>query len=249
MQSGTWRIGDFSGDGRADLLHITGFGYVHLWLSNGAGGFDVRTFQPWQGYETSSGSWHTLDFDGDGRKDLVHLVNADYLHTWRSNGDGSFSVGAFRAWPGYGMSAGSWQSGDFDADGKTDLVHLTPYDYVHTWRSNGDGNFSVGAFRAWPGYGMSAGSWQSGDFNGDRKVDLIHLTPYDYVHAWLSNGDGSFSVGAFRPWPGYGMSVGSWQSGDFNGDARTDLLHLCCRHINVWQSLGNGNFAVAPLKS
>jgi hypothetical protein len=109
---------------------------------------------------------HSGDFNGDGRTDLVFLCCSDYASLWTSNGAGGFTVSTFRPGPGYGMKVGSWLTGDFNGDGKTDLVHLlTPYDYTHTWISNGDGTFTVGTFRAWPGYDMKAGSWQSGDFN------------------------------------------------------------------------------------
>jgi hypothetical protein len=248
LQTGAWQVGEFTGDGKTDLLHLTPYGYVHLWASNGAGGFDVRTFQPWPGYGTSTGSWQTGDFNADGKADLVHLTDADYIHTWRSNGDGSFAVGSFQPWPGYGVSSGSWRTGDLNADGRADLVHFTASDYVHIWMSNGDGSFSVGAFRPWPAYGVSAGSWQGGDFNADAKADFIHLTPGDYAHAWLSNGDGGFSVSAFQPWPGYRMALGAWHTGDYDGDTRTDLLHLCCHYAHVWYSQGNGNFAVGTFK-
>jgi hypothetical protein len=33
-------------------------------------------------------------------------------------------------------------------------------------------------------------------------------------------------VGAASPWPGYGISLGEWVTGNFGGDGRTDLVHL-----------------------
>src|SRR6266508_2959201 len=241
---GSWQSGDFNGDGKTDLVQFTPFDYVHPWLSNGDGSFSVRFFRPWPGYGVSFGSWQSGDFNGDGKTDLVQLTPFDYVHPWVSNGDGSFSVGFFRPWPGYGVSFGSWQSGDFNGDGKTDLVHLTPFDYVHPWLSNGDSSFSVMSFQPWPGYGVQSGSWQTGDFNGDGETDLIHLTPFDYAHPWLSNGDGSFSVGFFQPWPGYGMLSGLWEPGDFNGDGKTDAMHVCCTYVHIWWSQSGGEFVV-----
>src|SRR3972149_819215 len=60
----------------------------------------------------------------------------------------------------------------------------------------------------------------------DGEQALPQLVGPDYVLVWLSRGDGSFDVRYFRPWEGYGLNAGSWQSGDFNGDGKQDLLHL-----------------------
>jgi len=248
MSVGSWQSGDFNGDGKTDLVHLTPFDYVHTWLSNGDGSFNASTFRPWPGYGVSFGSWLSGDFNGDGKTDLVQLTPFDYVHPWLSNGDGSFSVGFYRPWPGYGVSFGSWQSGDFNDDDKTDLIHLTAFGYAHPWLSNGDGGFSVISFQPWTGYGMQPGSWQSGDFNGDGETDLIHLTGFSYAHPWLSNGDGSFSVGFFQPWPGYGMPSGLWKPGDFDGDGKTDVMHLCCTYVHIWWSRGDSSFTVTTFR-
>ena len=36
----------------------------------------------------------------------------------------------------------------------------------------------------------------------------------------------TFAISAYQPWSGYGVQMGSWQSGDFNGDGKGDLIHL-----------------------
>ena len=37
--------------------------------------------------------FRALDLNGDGRMDVVHAVaNTDYVHTWISNGNGTFNV-------------------------------------------------------------------------------------------------------------------------------------------------------------
>jgi hypothetical protein len=244
IQGGSWRTGDFNGDGKTDLIHLAPGDYVRTWLSNGDGSFSVGFFSAGSGYWIQGGSWQTGDFNGDGRTDLLHLLPTDYVRPWFSNGDGSFNVGIFSAGPGYWVQGGSWQVGDFNGDAKTDLVHLLPADYVRPWLSRGDGSFDVTFFSPGSGYWVQGGSWQVGDFNGDHRTDLVHLLPSDHVRPWLSRGDGSFNVGYFSPWPGYGISTGFWHTADFNGDGMTDLLHRCCHYANKWVSAGNGSFAV-----
>ena len=71
-------------DGRDDLVHLVDADHVYTWISNGDGTFTLQTFQPWSGYDVQRGSWLTADVTGDGQGDLVHLVNAGYVHTWIS---------------------------------------------------------------------------------------------------------------------------------------------------------------------
>jgi hypothetical protein len=248
IQVGSWQVGDFSGDGKTDLLHFSPLGYVHQWSSNGAGGFNVSTFEAWPGYGVSSGSWKKGDLNADGKTDLVHLTGNDYVHTWFARGDGSFAVGTFRPWAGYNTGSGSWLEVDLNGDGRTDLIHVSTHDYVHPWLSNGDGSFGISTFRPWAGYEAGVGSWEVGDFNGDGSGDLVHLTSGKHVHTWLSNGNAGFSIGTFQPWADYRVQRGEWRSGDFNGDGLTDLMHLCCDYVHVWYSLGSGNYAVGIFK-
>ncbi|RVJ45882.1 hypothetical protein CN176_03625 [Sinorhizobium medicae] len=229
VPNGEWRVVDFNGDHRSDLVHIVnGSGIVHTWRSLGNGTFAVGTFRPWSGYATPNGLWLTGDLNADGRGDLVHAVrNADYVHTWMSRGDGTFQVGTFRPWAGYAIPNGEWRSLDFDGDGRADLVHVVAgAGIVHTWRSLGNGAFTVGTFQPWPGYLTPNGLWLAGDLDADGREDLMHaVNNSTYVHTWLSKGDGTFRVGTFSPWNGYAVPNGLWLTGDLTGDRKVDILH------------------------
>ena len=240
-----WRTGDFNGDGKMDMAHLCCWDYINVWLSRGDGSFEIVKFQPWVGYWVQAGSWQTGDFNGDGKTDLAHLCCAGYGHIWTSVGDGSFSVSMFPTWPGYSVQAGPWSSGDFNGDGRTDLIHQCCQDHAIVWTANGDGTFGASMALPWAGYSMASGTWQQGDFNGDGKTDFVHLCCYDYANLWLSRGDGTFDVSVFKPRSDYWVQSGSWQAGDFDGDGKTDLAHLCCfDYINIWTSRGDGTFAV-----
>ncbi|UZO75392.1 hypothetical protein M8120_21610 [Microcystis aeruginosa str. Chao 1910] len=74
-------------------------------------------------------------------------------------------------------------------------IAIIPFDvnnYVHLWQSNGDGTFSIKSFTPGGGYevGVNNYRYETGDFNGDGKTDLIHFDVNNYVHLWQSNGDG-----------------------------------------------------------
>ncbi|UZO75394.1 VCBS repeat-containing protein [Microcystis aeruginosa str. Chao 1910] len=109
-------------------------------------------------------------------------------------------------------------------------IAIIPFDvnnYVHLWQSNGDGTFSIKSFTPGGGYGVGVNNYryETGDFNGDGKTDLIPFDVNNYVHLWQSNGDGTFSIKSFTPGGGYGVGVNNYryETGDFNGDGKTDL--------------------------
>ena len=229
--NGLWLVADINGNGRDDIVHaVHASDYVHPWSSNGDGTFSVTSFSPWAGYAIPNGLWLVADVNGDGRDDIVHAVKStNYVHTWMSNGDGTFAVGTFSPWPGYAIPNGLWLVADIDGDGRDDIVHAVKgTDYAHTWISNGDGTFTVGTFSPWPGYAIPNGDWMVADIDGDDRDDIVHAVKgADYVHTWMSNGDGTFTVGTFSPWAGYqNARTGRWLVVDFTGDGRDDIVHV-----------------------
>lgn len=129
-------------------------------------------------------------------------------------------------------------AGDFDGDGKTDLVLAylsSPNLILYFAHSNGDGTFTLGPAQNF------GGAWNSynsivGDFNGDGKADLAFTTVCYFSNGSCSNGDnnavavatagigGVFTMSALQ---NLGSPTG-WANyltlaGDFNGDGKTDL--------------------------
>lgn len=149
------------------------------------------------------------------------------------------------------------QTGDFNGDGKQDIV-LTG---VSGWAtlpvafSNGDGSFNVtnaaaGSFPAWAA--STSSKTLLGDYNGDGKTDLAITGPNGWgsVPVAFSNGNGTFNVvnapiANFAAWAA--TSNAKPLLGDFNGDGRTDIA---LTGPNAWGSLpvafsnGNGTFNV-----
>ena len=123
-----------------------------------------------------------------------NYVDANVSEIAQSNTDGTFSIKSFTPGGGYGVGVNNYryETGDFNGDGKTDLIHFDVNNYVHLWQSNGDGTFSIKSFTPGGGYGVGVNNYryETGDFNGDGKTDLIHFDVNNYVHLWQSNGDG-----------------------------------------------------------
>jgi hypothetical protein len=256
MPNGVWLAADFNGDGKTDIVHVVqNADYVNVWTSNGNGTFSVTPFRPWAGYAMPNGVWLAADFNGDGKADLVHVVqNTDYVNVWTSKGNSTFDVKPFRPWAGYAMPNGVWLAADFNGDGKADLVHVVQNaDYVNVWTSKANATFDVKSFRPWPGYAMPNGLWLVGDYDKDGKADIVHAVQgADYVNIWRSRGDGTFKVTSFSPWAGYAIPNGLWLTGDFNGDGKADIVHAVQNtdYVHPWLSTlpALGEFAVDALE-
>jgi hypothetical protein len=146
-------VGDFSGDGRSDLLLFNGsnwaFPYLGMWRSSGteyqfARRFD-NTMPGWQ--MTSGDKLFIGDFSGDGRAD-VYIFNGSnwaipYLGMYRSTGgDLTFTRRYDGAVPGWQMRKNDqFFVGNVNGDARADLFVYNCNDwatqYLGTLTSNG----------------------------------------------------------------------------------------------------------------
>ena len=114
-------VGDFNGDGYADIAWRRDDGQVGIWLM--AGHFFIGEFYP----ATKPGlSWQIQgvgDFDSDGRSDLLWRDSDGTLAIWFK---GSDQDTLYPTWHNQGSPTDlSWQVkgvSDFNADGRADIL-------------------------------------------------------------------------------------------------------------------------------
>ena len=221
-------VGDFNGDGWADLA-ITTLNGVMVLTGNGNGTFNSL------GSYLISGIPNAIavgDFNGDGNVDLTVATSLG-VNILLGIGNGSFQTAvAYQTGPGQSVVVG-----DFNGDGNADLAVGT---YGSTYMvsvllGKGDGTFQAGVNYNLPGipYAMSVT-----DFNGDGKLDLavtnfaVNQPEGGNVSMLLGNGDGTFqaSVAYAAANQPYAMAVA-----DFNADGRADLAvtQLYGNNVNV----------------
>jgi RHS repeat-associated protein len=220
---------DIDGDGATDLLiPVLGNGTRRWYLrrtdpaSPGLLGTTLRDTGV-----TSNGAGHVLDFDGDGRRDLLVMGTGTPATWWvyRSSGTG------FLAGINTGIAAGPFATAapaDIDGDGREDIVYLRDQ---QAWfrRSLGTGvgpeqPTPISAGGEAPPVLVVSGMLPPVDFDGDGRSDLLvrrqatlMATTPPYYEGYLSTGTGlerSFSTAA----------AGTVLPLDVNGDGLTDLL-------------------------
>ncbi len=213
---------------------------------NESGNFNIRNpYFPPNNYGVGANDYNYIpgDFDGDGKEDLIHLVNNSSAHVWLSNGDGTYrgQISLPANFYGVGANDYSYLPGDFYGDGMTDLVHFVNNDYTHVWLSNGDCTFQIMPGFNIPGYNMNGNdyNYQTGDFNGDGRTDLIHLAGNRTAVVWLSNGNGTFTLGPGFPNTQYRVDANDYAflPGENTGEGKTELVQLVNKeYLHVWAS-------------
>jgi peptidyl-Asp metalloendopeptidase len=142
-------IGDFNGDGRVDLIWNRPWGDMQFWAGDGAG-FATRQYftqypQGWQMLEAR-------DIDGDAKDDLLWFRQSDgRLAYWVMNGPGitrhgGISVGAGPVGNHWFVEAG----GDFNGDGRVDLIWNRTWGDMQFWSGDGDGFANRQYFTSYP---------------------------------------------------------------------------------------------------
>lgn len=171
---------DFNGDGKLDLVvprYVNGKSELSLLLGNGDGTFQApkTIFRPVQPCNLGP-PLLVNDFNGDGNADLA-FCDGTKLGILLGNGDGTFQGPTF--YPAKGIDfAIAFAAGDFNSDGKTDLI--TSYLIDPNWGfaiflGNGDGTFQAertlarGGTIPWSSYNGIL----TGDFNSDGLLDFI----------------------------------------------------------------------------
>ncbi|SDP88577.1 FG-GAP repeat-containing protein [Actinopolyspora xinjiangensis] len=168
------------------------------------------------------------DFNGDGYEDIA-AYNMGFAGSEFSNAisDGT-GFGSVTKYAQNKFAGARWtMSGDFNGDGKADLLSANKLTSnnpgVYVALSNGDGFDPFQRWRSTVRLGV-APSIDVGDFNGDGKDDLVRFPRGASGGAYVSLSNGSGFEKETR-WHGYFAQAGEVpMAGDFNGDGKDDIV-------------------------
>ncbi|MBN3499751.1 VCBS repeat-containing protein [Arthrobacter pascens] len=181
--------GDFNGDGPLDVLaRETSTGILWLYRGNGTGGFLPR-LRLGAGWNVMNSIVGPGDFNGDQRVDVLARETATgHLWLYRGNGTGGFlprlRVGT--GWNTFNALAGP---GDFNGDGAVDvLARETATGTLWLYGGNGTGGW-LPRTRVGGGWNVMTAVVGPGDFNGDRRTDILARDGAGVL--WLYPGNGA----------------------------------------------------------
>lgn len=215
-------IGDFNGDGKADLLVFGASSNsqydLFLYLNDGSGRFIQKASFPVNAVVTSVA---VADFNHDGIMDIAFIEPSE-LNVWLGNGNSGFKMT-----PAIHVNnEGNLMLGDFDGDGRADLAigDITNYDTVQVLYGDGNGNFpSQTAIQVAGGHSVFAAT----DVNGDGTMDIVASTFYpgnpNHVDVYYGDSSRTFASHSIIPIQHCAGNVPP-VAADMNGDGINDLI-------------------------
>lgn len=190
-------VGDVNGDGKNDLLARKPDGTLWLYpgtgrvdaASNGyAGAKKIGAFG-WEVFDTITGAG---DLNGDGRSDLLARQANGSLWLYKGTGkvdsanngfQGGVKVGDY-GWEAFDQLFGA---GDFNADGKNDLLARKPDGTLWLYRGNGTG-IPGSALRIGTGWNIFDRVLNGWNLTNDGNPDLVARRPDGSLWAYSGTG-------------------------------------------------------------
>ncbi|QLE76197.1 VCBS repeat-containing protein [Streptomyces rectiverticillatus] len=245
------------------LWHNTTTGEVGTWLLDSNRNVIGNPPLSWRCGPECNRDWKlsgTGDFNSDGKTDLLwHNTTTGEVGTWLLDGNRNVIANPPLSWRCGPECNRDWKlsgTGDFNSDGKTDLLwHNTTTGEVGTWLLDGNRNVTANPPLSWRCGPDCNRDWKlagTGDFNSDGKTDLLwHNTTTGEVGTWLLDGNRNVIANPPLSWRCGPDCNRDWKlsgTGDFNSDGKTDLLwhNTTTGEVGTWLLDGNRNVTANP---
>jgi RHS repeat-associated protein len=219
-------LGDFDGDGLTDigLILSNGISYSFIVIQKG----QIKNYGQLAVNPSLIDNIYVTDFNGNGKDELfiVQSFNdinrrAQIIEVNKINGQDMLETIYGSGYPTH------WHKllrvGDFNGDGKTDILH---YNSPNSWtvgyfNGNGFSTKNIPSVNISLSAELTDQSLRVMDVNGDGKSDITYFTGSKKV-IWYSTGDQFIETLDDSPWNGNRTDY--LMVGDFDGDGKLDEI-------------------------
>ncbi len=247
---------DVDGDGLLDLITSSTGPAGENGIANVGGvavypGYSDGSFHLTPSFTAYTGALSTgvfaVDVNGDGKLDLIVSTQPD-PNTGTPGGTFVFlnqGSGSFKAAPSMTTVTAVLTTGDFNGDGKTDLVAVllgaNSQSVTRVMIGKGDGTFNLGAVLT----SQASGAATVGDFNRDGETDIALGISTNAI-VLLGDGKGNFRKSAsLNPGsgdPSVSAAMQAIVTGDLNRDGFADIAVVLGNRIATYFGDGTGGF-------
>jgi hypothetical protein len=242
-RAGSALVGDVNGDGKPDIVVVTGYetagtDRVDVLAGNGDGTFKAPT-----SYSIASAPSSVVlgDVNRDGRLDIVTSNDRHYAISVLINTSSGGVFGAARTVTLNGNLPESIATGDLNGDGNADVVVANETDgTIEILYGNGDGTFKAPVtYTAVP----SPTCVVLADLTNDLHLDIVVASSTEAeAVVFLGNGNGTFQPPIDVTLPQIPVAgPDSIAIADINGDGNADLVEASNDGGAIYILLGQGN--------
>jgi hypothetical protein len=230
-----WITGNFQPGTGTQILHkFKNNPSIYLWKE----GLSFGTNSVYSG-SASLETWVVGDFDGVAGDEVLQKFrgsNSVYLS------DQTNKMGINKIYSNSNQNYGNinvWAAGDFDGDGKDEVVHnFHNNNSIYLWHYGG--NFGSGD--RYPGTGK-INRLIVGNFDNDPADELAHcFESNSSVYLWNYNND----LGTDNIYFGSG-NIDKWLSGDYDGDGRDEIIQTYEGSNSVYLWNHGSGFGTNPI--
>jgi|SRR5579884_3234962 len=190
-----WQIvatGDVNGDGRDDIVWRRDDGELTDWLGTANGSFAPNAANE---LDVVDPQWHIVgagDFNGDGIADIMWRNTDGRITNWLGTPTGHFVDNVANAYNGVTLDWHIAGIGDFNGDGRDDILWHNDDGRITDWLSTSSGGYAPNSAVFYDQVSIDWQVAQVGDFNGDGIDDILWRNTDGRVTDWLGQPDGSF---------------------------------------------------------
>jgi hypothetical protein len=168
------------------------------------------------------------------------------MTSWLGQADGSLAYNGPSDTSAVPTSVHIAGTGDFNGDGRTDILWRAADGTMTDWLGQPDGSFEYNP----ASYTWIPTDWHiagTGDFNGDGRSDILWRADDGTMTSWLGQADGSFAYNPAAYTTTVPASVQIAGTGDFNGDGIDDIVWRAADGtMTDWLGQPDGSFAYNP---
>jgi Bacterial Ig-like domain (group 3)/FG-GAP-like repeat len=231
---------DLNKDNKLDLVLTCPAGYVAVLIGNGDGSFQSPAYYAVSAPVTLA---PPTDLNGDGYPDVAvstFLNNASGLAVLLNQGSGApGTLSVAKGYPGpAGVNPGSTVAGDFNGDGKQDIV--VGGSSVAVYYGNGDGTLQTAQATA------GGPKLVTADFNHDGLTDVAYIAGQTDIglislQVLLGASNGKFTTGANLPLDSWLGNPSLSIAGATNGGSNVDVA-VVGNYTSILLGDGKGGF-------